>query len=189
MRKLALIVLMGALIILSGCGGTYKTKFVHPDFDFSFMEKVAVVPFENLSNDQGAGARATRFFISTLLSSEAFWVMEPGEVTRSLGKQSLLRTAEMTEDQIKAVGLDLGVQGLFLGSINESTTIRSGSTNISVVTVIIRLVETETGATVWSVTHSEDSSTFWSSLFGGGQKSISEVTRSCLDGCLDTLLD
>ncbi len=189
MRKLVLMILLGALVLFSGCGGTGKTKFVHPDFDFSFLEKVAVVPFENLSSDQGAGARSTRFFTSALLASEAFWVVEPGEVTRALGLQSVMRTGELTEDQIKAVGRELGVQGLFLGSINESTTLRSGSTNISVVTVVIRMVETETGSTVWSVTHSEDSRTLWTSIFGGGQKSNSEVTRSCIDGCLDTLLD
>ncbi len=189
MRKLTLIIPLAALVLLSGCGGTGKTTFVHPNFDFSFVEKVAVVPFENLSNDQGAGARSTRFFISSLLASEAFWVVEPGEVTRALGMQSVLRTGELTEKQIKAVGRELGVQGLFLGSINESASLRSGSTNISVVTVVIRLVETETGTTVWSVTHSEDSRTLWSSVFGGGQKSNSEVTRSCIDGCLNTLLD
>ena len=182
-------VLLGAIMLLAGCAGTSKTKFVHPDFDFSFVEKVAVVPFENLSDDQGAGARATRFFTSAILAAEAFWVIEPGEVTRALDKQSLIRTGEMTVDQIKAVGRDLDVQGLFIGSVNESTSVRSGSANVSVVTVVIRLVETETGATVWSVTNSEDSRTFWSSVFGGGQKSISEVTRSCIDGCLDTLLD
>lgn len=189
MRKLILTILLSSLVVLSGCGGTGKTKFVHPDFDFSFMEKVGVVPFENLSEDQGAGARATRFFTGALLASEAFWVVEPGEMTHALGKQSLLRTAEVTEAQAIAIGKDLGIQGLFLGTVNESSMIRSGSSNVAVVTVVIRLVETETGSTVWSVTHSADSRTFWSSVFGGGQKSISEVTRSCIDSCLDTLLD
>jgi hypothetical protein len=189
MRKLILTILLSTLVLLCGCGGTGKTKFVHPDFDFSFMEKVGVVPFENLSDDQGAGARATRFFTGALLASEAFWVVEPGEMTYALGKQSLLRTAEVTEAQAVAIGKDLGVQGLFLGTVNESAMVRSGSSSVAVVTVVVRLVETETGSTVWSVTHSEDSRTFWSSLFGGGQKSISEVTRSCIDSCLDTLLD
>ena len=189
MRKLILTILMSALVLLSGCGGMGKTRFVHPDFDFSFVEKVAVVPFENLSEDQGAGARSTRFFTAALLASEAFWVVEPGEVTRALNSQALLRTGELTAAQAKAVGQDLGAQGLFLGTINESAMVRSGSSNVGVVTVVIRLVETETGSTVWSVTHSEDSRTFWSSVFGGGQKSISEVTRSCIDSCLDTLLD
>ena len=60
---------------------------------------------------------------------------------------------------------------------------------INVVTVVARLVETETGATVWSATRSENSSTFWSTLFGTSQKSRGVVMRSTIDSCLDTLLD
>ena len=53
----------------------------------------------------------------------------------------------------------------------------------------MRLIETETGVTVWSATNTEDSASFWSSLFGTGQKSSSVVMRNCIDGCLDTLMD
>ena len=148
-----------------------------------------MVPFENLSTTQGSGAQATRYFVTSLLASDAFVVIEPGEVARALETQSLVRTAQLTEDQIKAIGRELGVQGLFLGTVSESASLRSGSTTVSVVTVVLRLVETETGATVWSATNSEDSAGFWSTLFGTGQKSRSEVMRKCLDGCLDTLVD
>ena len=153
------------------------------------MERVGVVPFENISDDQGAGAQATRYFIASLLAAEAFEVVEPGETARALGAQGVVRTAELDVDQIKAVGRDLGVQGLFLGSVSESASVRSGSRTVNVVTVVVRLVETETGATVWSATRSENSSTFWSSLFGTGQKARAEVMRSTVDSCLDSLLD
>jgi len=189
MKKLTLTLALLLALFGAGCGGTGTTKFVHPEFDFSFVESVAVIPFENLSDSQGSGAQATRYFITSLLSSDAFVVIEPGEVARALETQSLVRTAQLSVDQIKAVGRDLGVQGLFLGTVSESASLRSGSTTVSVVTVVLRLVETETGATVWSATNSDDSSGFWSTLFGTGQKSRSEVMRRCIDGCLDTLLD
>ncbi len=184
---LSLVLLLAALV--GGCGGTGTTKFVHQEFDFSFVENIGVVPFENLSDSQGAGAQGTRYFINSLLSTDAFVVIEPGEVARSLESQGVVRTAQLTTEQIKAVGRDLGVQGLFMGTVSESASLRSGNTTVSVVTIVIRLVETETGATVWSATNSEDSSGFWSGLFGTGQKSRSEVMRKCIDGCLNTLLD
>jgi len=165
------------------------TKFIHPDFDFTFVEKIAVVYFENLSNDQTAGAKATRYFTTALLAAEAFEVVEPGEVSRALEKFSLVSTSQLTQDQVMTLGRELGVQGVFLGSLSESTSIRSGATTVSVVTVVVRLLETETGATVWSATNTEDSASFWSSLFGTGQKAPSEVMRRCIDGCLDTLMD
>ncbi|RLA05501.1 MAG: hypothetical protein DRQ54_08005 [Gammaproteobacteria bacterium] len=189
MKQITLALALLLALFGGGCGGTGATRFIHPEFDFSFVENVAVVPFENLSDAQGSGAQATRYFVTSLLASDAFLVIEPGEVARVLETQSLVRTAQLTDAQIKAVGRDLGVQGLFLGTVSESASLRSGSTTVSVVTVVIRLVETETGATVWSATNSDDSAGFWSTLFGTGQKSRSEVMRRCIDGCLDTLLD
>jgi len=188
MRRIILGILVVSLSIL-GCGGMGATKFVHPGFDFGFIERVAVIPFENLAAEQGAGARATRYFTTALLSAEAFEVVEPGEVSEALGQIGLVMTAQLTEEQAVELGRALGAQGLFLGSLAESARIRSGSNNVNVITVVTSMVETETGTTVWSSTNTEDSSSIWSSLFGTGQQSSSEVMRKALDGCLDTLLD
>ena len=120
MKKSLFVLTLCGLMLSSGCGGPGTTRFVHPEFDFGFIERVAVVPFENLSANQGAGARATRYFISSLLAAESFDVVEPGEVARALEKHALVRTAQLTEDQILTMGRDLGVQGLFLGTLSES---------------------------------------------------------------------
>jgi TolB-like protein len=181
--------MIAALVLLAGCGGMGATKFVHPDFDFAFIEKIAVVPFENLANDQTAGAQATRYFTSSLLATEAFEVVEPGEVARILESFGVVRTSQLTTDQVLTLGKELGVQAVFLGSLSEASSMRSGATTVNVVTVVCRLLETETAATVWSATNTEDSSSFWSSLFGTGQKPPSVVMRKCIDGCLDTLMD
>jgi curli biogenesis system outer membrane secretion channel CsgG len=189
MRKLFTILALGGLLLTAGCGGMGTTRFIHPEFDFGFLESVAVVPFENASENQGAGNQATRYFNNALLATEAFEIVEPGEVARVLENEGLVRTAQLSDQQIVAIGQQLGVQGLFLGSVTESSSIRSGATTVSVVTVVIRLVETETGATVWSATGSDDSATFWSSLFGTGQRARADVMRRAIDKCLGSLMD
>lgn len=189
MRKIVWVPVVALLITCGGCGGIGPTEFVNPEYNFAFLERVAVIPFENLSDDTNGGARATRYFNNALLASEAFAVVEPGEVTRALESLGLVMAGQLTQAQSVSLGGSLGVQGLFLGTLNESSTLRSGSTTVQVVTVTIRLVETETGATVWSATHTEDSAGFWSSLFGTKQKGSAEVTRKCIDRALDTLLD
>jgi TolB-like protein len=174
--------------LLGGCSGGRHTTFLHPEYNFAYVERVAVVPFENLTSDQGAGARGTRLFVSELLATEAFDVVEPGEVSRALGQVGTLRTAELTTEQVTALGKDLGVQGVILGSIDESATLQSGSARENVVTLTLRMVETETGATVWSTTQTEKGRGFWSGLFGTGGKSEGEVARRCAAKAIRTLV-
>lgn len=177
------------LVTALSCAGGGSARFVHPEYNFAFTERIAIVPFENLSEDQGAGARATRFFLAELLAANAFDVVEPGEVTNALSRQGVLRTAELTQDQIIAIGKELGVQALFLGSVAEAASVRSGSSTSYTVTLIVRMVETEQGVTVWSATASKGGRGLWSALFGTAGKSKSDVTRIAVKRVLSTLLD
>ncbi|HUV29887.1 MAG TPA: hypothetical protein VMY05_02165 [Acidobacteriota bacterium] len=177
----------GLLLAAAGCGGG-STVFLHPEYNFQVLERVAVIPFDNLSKDQGAGARATRVFVTELLAAEAFDVVEPGEVTRALEEYATVRTAELTQEQIVGLGKALRVQGMVLGTVTESTTLRSGGSAASTVTMVARMVETETGATVWSATQTSGGRGFWASLFGTGDKSHAEVMQACARSLLNTLV-
>lgn len=164
------------------------TTFVHPNFDFSFVQRVAVVPFENLSDDRGAGARMSRYFVSELLATEAFDVVEPGEVAKALQEMGLVRTDQLTQSQVVELGGRLGTQGLFLGSVPESGTQRTGGTAEAVVTLDVRLLETETGQVVWSTTHTESGRGFWNAILGGSGSSLGEVSRKAARHALERLV-
>jgi len=176
-------------LILAGCGGMGSTVFLHPDYNFQYLEKIAVIPFENLSKEQGAGSRVTRIVVSELLSAQVFDVVEPGEVSLALQKEKILRTGELSKDQIKSVGQTLGVQGVILGTVSEISAIRSGGSTAHTVTLDIRMVDTESGVTVWSATNTTGGKGFFSSLLGTGEKSQSEVIRKCVRKTLNTLID
>ncbi|MCA9729236.1 MAG: CsgG/HfaB family protein [Candidatus Eisenbacteria bacterium] len=173
---------------LLGCGGMGPTTFFHQDYDFGYLERVAVVPLENLTADQGAAFRATRMLITEILATDAFEVVEPGETARVLAEVGMVRAGELTQEQLTRIGKELGVQGIFLGSVDESNTVRSGSSTVNVVTMTLRLVETDTGATVWSATHTEGGRGFWATAFGTGDRSMGEVTRACISRLLGTLV-
>jgi len=175
-------------LVLTGCGGIAPTVFIHDEYNFQFLERVAVVPFENLSSDQGAGARVTQVFISELLAAKAFDVVEPGEVSQVLEKYGTVRTGALTKEQIISIGKDLKVQGIILGSVTEASSLRSGGGTANTVTIVVRMVETETGMTVWSTTNTSGKRGFWATLFGTGDKSESEAIRDCVKGALKTLI-
>ncbi len=75
--ELAVLALVAGCLAVSGCAsGVPSTEFTNPQFDFAFVERVAVIPFENLTNDRQAGLRATRITNTELLASQAVEVVE-----------------------------------------------------------------------------------------------------------------
>lgn len=180
-------------LLAHGCGGGMKaTRFANPNFNFGFVERVAVLPFENHTNDRQAGPRATRLTITELLASGALDVVEPGEVQAALNKvtgTALGRTVSPSTEQVVALGQALGVQALVMGTVTQSENLRSGSVPVPVVTLDLRMVEIETGATVWAATHSEKGGTVSARVLGTGGEPIAETTRACVQGALATLIE
>lgn len=189
MAKIRFVLVLAFSIAIAGCTPIRPTTFVHPDYNFGFVERVAVVPFENLTDDRGAGARMTRYFVTELLAAEAFDVVEPGDVTDALTVVGEVRLAELTVEQIKSLGARVRAQALFLGSMTESSTIRSGSSAQNIVTFDVRLVEVETGTVIWSTTLTESGRGFWAALFGGSGRSLGEVTRRAARHAIARLVD
>ena len=177
-----------ALFYLIGCGGS--SVFIDPTFDFGYVERVAIVPFDNLSQQtQVLGKQATLAFTTELLSRKAFGIVEPGETAKVMADLNLTRPGGAPDmAQIQEMGKRLKVQGLIFGSVSQTSMVRSGLTNNPVITLDVRLVETESGATVWAASRSAGRPGFFSTLFGVGGKADSEVLRQCIDEVLGTLI-
>jgi len=192
-QRVRLAMLPAVAALLTACGGTIKaTEFTNPNFNFAFVQRVAVLPFDNQSNDRQAGPRATRLTITELLATGAVDVVEPGEVQAALNKiagVALGRAALPSTEQVLALGKALDVQGLIIGTVTQSENLRSGSVPIPVVTLDLHMIETETGATVWATTHSEKGSSFSARVLGTGGEPIAETTRRCVQAALATLVD
>lgn len=186
--RIALLLCLVALAGLPGCrSGTGTTEFVNPRFDFGFLERVAVLPFENLSSDRQAAPRATRLMITELLATGAVDVVEPGEVQAALNRFGQRVTVPSTE-QIVALGESLGVQALIIGTVNESAVQRSGTAGIPVVSLDVHMVEVETGATVWAASHTEKGGSMAARVLGTTGEPITETTRDAVRTVLDTLI-
>lgn len=76
-----------------------------------------------------------------------------------------------------------------MGTVTQSENLRSGNVPVPVVTLDLRMVETETGATVWAATHSEKGSTVSAKILGTGGQPIAETTRECVQQVLATLIE
>jgi polysaccharide biosynthesis protein PelC len=176
-----------ALMVICGCGGS--STFLDRSYNYSYLERVAVIPFDNLSQQsQTAGRQATLIFITELLSREVFTVVEPGETAKVLGEVNPGKGASLDIEQIKEVGKRLHVQGLFFGTISESASQRSGGGSGPVITLDVRLVETDSAATIWASTRTAGRPGTLAMLLGLNSKSNGEIMRDCSRKILGTLI-
>jgi TolB-like protein len=186
---LGLLMSILSISFVSCKSGLPPTEFANASFDFSFVQRVAVVPFDNLSSDSQAGDRATRLLITELLASGAVDVVEPGEVQAALRKLGGGRITAPSAEQVIALGNALNIQGVVIGTVAQSEVMRFGSAMRPVVTLDAQMIETDTGATVWAATHTEKGSTLSARVLGTGGEPLGETTRRCVQTLLGTLLD
>jgi hypothetical protein len=183
--RIAGIVLGMALLV--GCSKS-KTRYVHPNVDLAAIQRVAVLPFENLSTDTAAGEKVHSLFLVELLSTGVFDVVEPGLVTKVLRAEGIQSTAALGPADFKRLGESIGADAFFLGSVVDFVEGGSGSAPAPEVTIQLRLVEARSGVTVWSASDSKSGSSLSSRLFGIGGKSLTEVARELLRRALRTLV-
>ena len=147
--RLPIVALFIALLTL-GCAARRSTVFLHPDYDFGLVERVAVVNFENLSTEQGVASYATRLFITELLAAQAFDIVEPGETARILKEVGQSKAGELDLVGLKRMADSLGVQAVIFGSVGEASQLSGRASTSHVVSLDARMVDCATGTTVWS---------------------------------------
>src|SRR3990172_907036 len=172
------------LAVLAGCAA--PPYFVHPTYDFSIVKKVAVLPLENLTQDQLAGERVRKAVIAELLAAGVVDVIEPGQVNRALNQMNIQSVTAISVDDLKKLGASLGVQALFRGSLDVYDRISLGGGSFPEITISLRAVDPATGTIVWSATHSGGGVGIVGRLFGFGGDTMSEATQKTVRAALAT---
>src|SRR6185369_17280634 len=179
--------LLAAIAMLgTSCGSTtQQTRFMHANADLGAIKSVAVLPFDSLAQDRAAGDKVQKIFYLELLSLDVFEVSEPGQVNKFVRSDAL---ATLGPAEFQKIGKDLGVDALFAGSVVDFAEGRSGSTPTPEITIQLRLIETHSGTTIWSVGQTRSGAGVSTRLFGVGGESLSEAARRVVRRELGTLL-
>lgn len=168
-----------------GCGG--RAYYLHPRADLGALRRVAVLPFETLTAERVPADKVQKIFVSELLATGAFEVVEPGTVTRALRDERVESVGALTPADIVRLGKAMGADGLFFGTVLEYGEPRGGSAGAPEITIQLRLAEGASGTTVWSTSGTRTGATISARLFGLGGDSPSEVTRGLIREALSTL--
>lgn len=149
--------LLIAFLIFFACAGGPRI-YLNPEADMSFYQKVGVVPFINLTSDRFAGEKMTNTFMTELLITKKFDVIERGEfdhivqqVRSSTGGSP---SVELTAAQLKAIGEQAGVNGIIEGMVKEYEMVRLGQGTYPLITFSVKLVDAPTGRVVWESSYS-----------------------------------
>src|SRR5512135_186929 len=88
------------LLLAAGCAGARRSEVTYhdPNMDFSQIQRVAVVPFVNLTPITPAAERVRDVFMSMLQATGSLYVLPPGEVTRAVNRAHIVNPQTPTGD-------------------------------------------------------------------------------------------
>jgi len=171
-----------ALAVLSLSCASGIRVYVNPDADMAFYTKIAVIPFNNLSDDGHAGQRVTRSFITALILTGRYQIVQPEEFRAALTRSGAQPGADGTFDpeKLKEVALQLGATGILRGSVSEYLMQRSESGDVPVIAFDAELMDVNTGNVVWRSSIAKRGKGRIP-VFGGGSRSLGRLTQDACD--------
>lgn len=147
-----LIVLM--CLLISGCATVPEMAIMSfkPNYDFSYIKRVAVLPF-------GSRETVSDYFATLVTSVAKFDIVERGQLDKILEEQKLGLSGLLDDKTRRELGRLLGVDAIFVGSAEttehpyyrggsyyQGTTITSPKAGVNYYTTVnVRLVDIETG--------------------------------------------
>jgi hypothetical protein len=187
-------VLVVPLLVLASCSG--PTRFLDPEADLPYYQKVAIVPFTSLAQDRAGGAKVTDVFFAELLQSHPAEVVDPGQFAAAMQKVRGGTPPESpwsTED-LARLGETTGAQGFYFGTVRDYEMVRAGQDSYPHVSLEARFVDAATGRVVWSASRTKRGGPgvpiigwLFSALGGGETHTLGELTADVCREMLETL--
>ncbi|MFH0924684.1 MAG: CsgG/HfaB family protein [bacterium] len=176
------------IILTIGCSSNIQKVYIHPNTNFKYIKKVAVMPFANLTNDKFSGDRVRNMFVTELLSTRTIDIVELGELQKVLETEGIRTTDTVSTEIAQKIGNNLGVQAVILGSVDQYEMTRTGQNPYPEVCISVRMLEVETGTIIWTVTRTETGKNWFNSLVGVGSKTEISVASRVVKKIVSTLV-
>lgn len=150
-------------------------------------KRIAVLPFENLTQDPIAGEKVRRIVMAELLKRN-MEVIEPGEVTRILNELQIWDVSIISEEDIKKLGKELNAYLLIAGSVSAYGIKRTTELSYPEVTVHITFISPEDARIIGSQWSTEGGPTFFMSFFGTEGPTVNERAKTLVRNMINKLL-
>jgi TolB-like protein len=189
MRKIMVIGCLSILFFgLTGCGGrSAMESYSREDVDISFVQRIAVMPFQNNSDDKYAGALARNMTATQVLALGLFDVVDKDLVDSILFDEAIEPGIPLDPLTIKRIGHRLNAQALLMGSVDTAGMGKLGSTTYPETALTLRLVEADSGMVLWQVSGYFNGESFGRRLLGIKPDDAYEVTFKLVRKLLNTI--
>ena len=189
MKPLAAVGIVALVALAPACAGMRSAEVTYrdPKMDFSLVQKVAVLPFENLTTANTAAERVRDVFMTMMQATGSAYIIPPGEVARGVDRASVAHATSPTAEDVVNLGKVVGVDAVITGVVREYGEVRSGSSSAGVVSVSLQMMETQTGKVVWSASATRGGVDAADRLFGGGGQPMDQVTADAVRDLLESL--
>jgi TolB-like protein len=176
------------VIALTACGSskTVSGSYVREEVDFAFMQRIAVLPFENNSKDATAPERARDITITQVLAIGLYDTVEKSLVNNILYEEAIDPEAPIDPLSLKRIGQRLDVQAFLVGTVDLAGTNKVGTAVYPELALTLRLIEANSGMILWQASGSYSGESLGVRLFGMRAASQYQITHNLVRTLLKT---
>lgn len=187
-RVPSLLCLAAVLALASGCAASPRL-FVNHDADMTLYQKIAVLPFYNLSGDGLAGARVTRAFTTELVIAQRFQLVDPSIMSGELERLNAGFDAQglIALPKLRDAATSVGATAVIRGSVNEYAMRRTSTSEFPVVSFDAEMIDVATGLVVWRISITETGKGRIPIVGGAGERTFARVTQNACRRAVDIL--
>ncbi len=141
-------------LAVAGCAATAPAPVMAPGAPGApgapALQRVAMLPLENLSGRAEPGEMVTRVFFGALGRTGACEMVEPGDVEAGLSQFRIRTTGMLTSEQAVKLAERLRAAYLMTGAILNCESVRTPEGDVPSVGVSMRLLSGADGRVVWT---------------------------------------
>jgi len=174
---------------LQGCAGTDSVQqtFVRENVDLGYITRVAVLPFENNTQDDFAAQRIRDITATRILAMGIFDVVDRGVVDSGLREMAIDKDTPLDVPVVKRLGQRLGVQAFVYGTVNSIGENRQGSFTYPQVALTLELIDSESAQVLWRNSDTNSGYSLADRLFGLAPLDAFQITVNLLNSMLATI--
>lgn len=187
LHRTILSILLASVTAMGACAPSMHDVFRDETMDFAAVRTIAVMPLVNQTREVMASERVRDVFITMLLSTGAVYVLPAGEVARGISRLGIADAASPSVEEIVKLGGVVKADAVIIGAVREYGEVRSGSVAAPMISISMRMIETQTGRVVWSASATKGGVTFSDRLLGGGGTPMNEITEKAVNELIDKI--